>query len=173
MGGYVALEYLRQYAPGVEGVVLANTKPQADDQVAIANRLAMAEMVLKEGVSSIAESMPKNLLSTQSVVSEAQLLTTQMIENSSIHAIASAQRAMAQRQDSCDMLPHIQLPVLAIAGDSDPLATVEQTQAWATTIPNSTMAVVPNSGHLTPLENAEAFNNHFDQWHRATISSDA
>lgn len=55
----------------------------------------------------------------------------------------------ADWQQACfDRLPHLGLPVHFVWGDADPIFTWEWGQAWAASIPGSTVDRIENAGHF-------------------------
>jgi pimeloyl-ACP methyl ester carboxylesterase len=65
---------------------------------------------------------------------------------------------MAARPDRSALLPHITVPTLIIAGDSDTLIDPVQSSNMARSIPGSTLMTIPGAGHLANLEEPEKFN---------------
>jgi len=60
-------------------------------------------------------------------------------------------------------LASLQVPVNIIAAEQDQMVSLKALQNMAASIPNSTLQVVANSGHMLPLEQpetlAELLNN--------------
>ena len=80
-----------------------------------------------------------------------------MINAATPQGIAAVSRGMAQRADSTDLLATIAFPTLVIAGEQDALTPPNVAQEYASNIPNAQFAVIPNAGHLSNLEQPEAF----------------
>jgi len=160
MGGYVVLEYWRQFSRNLRGLILSNTKPTADNAEAKANRIAMAKQALEQGSWAAVEPMFAKLLSEQSLAAQPELveLVQAMMKTAAPAAIAAAQTAMAERRDFTDQLHAIRVPTLIVAGEVDPIAPAEEGRKWASLIPDSRFTVVSGTAHLSPLENAAAFN---------------
>jgi pimeloyl-ACP methyl ester carboxylesterase len=73
-------------------------------------------------------------------------------------------------KDTRDLLPHIDVPTLVLWGDDDrrsPLHVAEQLHA---AIPGAELAIIPNAGHVSNMEQPEAFNTHV---RRFCLQSDA
>ena len=160
MGGYVALEYWRMYANELRGLILCNTKPTADDEAGKAGRRAMAQKALTHGTWSAVEPMFAKLLSEQTIDSQPEIvaLVKSMMQSVSPATLAAAQNAMAQRRDFTELLPAIRLPTLVVAGESDAIAPADDALVWASKIPNASIAIIPHTAHLSPLEDPTAFN---------------
>ena len=51
-----------------------------------------------------------------------------------------------------------------VGGEGDALASVDVAEAMAKAIPGARLEVVPDAGHVTNLENPEAFNRAFSEF---------
>ena len=160
MGGYVALEYWRQFSNQLRGLILCNTKPTADDETGKAGRRAMAQKALAHGTWSAVEPMFAKLLSKRTIESQPEIvaLVKSMMQTVSPATVSAAQNAMAERRDFTDQLPAIRVPTLVVAGESDVIAPADDAQVWASKIPNARIAVIPQTAHLSPLEDPTTFN---------------
>jgi pimeloyl-ACP methyl ester carboxylesterase len=65
---------------------------------------------------------------------------------------------MAQRRDFTELLSTIHIPTLVVAGQADAIAPAADAEAWASKIPNASFTVIPNTAHLSPLEDPTTFN---------------
>ncbi len=122
MGGYVLLAFYRKYADRVKGMVLADTKAQADTPEGKAGRFQMAQIAYKQGPSAIADIMIRKLLSPVTIQSKPEIVQRikTMIEGNQISGIAGDLMAMAERPDSLPFLKQITCPTQIIVGDSWP-----------------------------------------------------
>lgn len=162
MGGYVAFAFYRKYAAMVQGVILANTRAEADNEEAKKNRKALADLVIQEGPLAVAEQMPPKLLGKTSQAQKPELTShvKQMIAASSIQGIANASLGMAFRPDSNSTLSTISCPTLILVGDEDTLTPVEMAKNMQRQIKNSELHIIAKAGHLSNLEQPGKFNNH-------------
>ena len=48
---------------------------------------------------------------------------------------------------------------LLIVGEHDKISTVDEMRSIADAIPDSQLAVIPDAGHMSPLENPQAANS--------------
>ncbi len=161
MGGYVAFEYWRRYATHLLGMILANTKPEADTPEARTAREQMSIVAQKSGSWEAVSAMLPKLLTAHQLKERgpAYLATEQMLRACSIEAVCHAQQALAGRADFIIKLPAIGTPTLVITGSDDVIAPPAATRKWAAVIPNSSCHVIPSAAHLTPLEAPDEFNN--------------
>jgi pimeloyl-ACP methyl ester carboxylesterase len=160
MGGYVAFALFR-HAPGyVRGLVLADTRSQADTPEGVAGRKRMLELVKEKGPAAIADEMIPKLLGehTRQARPEIADQVRHLIMASSADAIADAITALMTRPDSTDLLPTIHCPTLIIVGEEDTLTPPALSEQMYKAIAGSEYVLVPKAGHLTNLEQPDAFN---------------
>ena len=160
LGGYVALAFLRHHADRVSGLVLLDTKATADGDQARGDRLKMAERVLAEGNDFVPEVMLPKLLGETTrehrpeVVSEVAAL----IREQTPQAIAGAQRGMAARAATTDVLASVKVPTLVVTGEEDALTGPEVGRDLAAGIPGARFLLVEEAGHLVNVEQPEIVN---------------
>ncbi len=154
MGGYVAFELWRTARTRIAGLILANTRAEADTPEAAANRRTLAERLRTEG--NVLADRPPPLLSPDAPV-ELQEQVRSWIADQPPHAIAAAALGMAERPDASIDLPGIDVPTLVITSDADALIPREISAPMADVIPGSRLEVMEGAGHLTVLERPEAF----------------
>jgi pimeloyl-ACP methyl ester carboxylesterase len=159
MGGYVAFAFLRKYSQRVKGLILADTRPGADTAEGRANRENVARVAETQGTGAIANLQLPKLISenTRQQHPEVEARIRQMINAATPQGIAAASRGMAQRADSTDLLAAITCPTLVLVGEQDILTPPNVAQDYASNIPNAQFVVIPNAGHLSNLEQPEAF----------------
>ena len=159
MGGYAAFAFLRKYPQRVAGLILADTRPGVDTPEAQANRENVARIAETQGTGAIADLQVPRLLSeyTRKHHPEVEARVRQLIDEATPQGIAAASRGMAQRADSTDLLAGITCPTLVIVGEQDALIPPAVTQEYASRIPGAQFAVIPQAGHLSNLEQPEAF----------------
>jgi 3-oxoadipate enol-lactonase len=160
MGGYAAFAMVRRHPQRLRGLVLADTKAGADTDEARRNRSLLAERVLKEGAEAAAEVMVPKLLgpSTQRDRPPVVARVRAMILGNPPRGIADALHGLASRADSTSTLREVRVPTLVVCGDEDSLTPVEEAEALQRGIPGSRLALIPQAGHLSNLENPAAFN---------------
>ncbi len=160
MGGYVAFQFWRKYASRLRGLVLCDTRAVADTPEGAAARHAMVEQMLHSGPDVVAQAMLPRLFARQTAQEHPELMERwlQKIRATAPEGMAAALRGMAGRPDVRNDLPRIEVPTLVIVGEHDAISTVDEMRAMAEAIPGSQCVVIPNSGHVTSLENPAAFN---------------
>ena len=160
MGGYVALAFWEMFRDRLRSLVLCDTRAKADTPQAAADRLAMADRVLAEGLTPLADSMLPKLLGRESRQSRPALVESlrQMILNARPEGVAAAARGMAERPDMTGRLGEIRCGVLVVVGAEDAISTPEEMRSIGAAIPGSRVVVIPAAGHMSPMEQPEAVN---------------
>ena len=164
MGGYIALRFVEKFAARLRALVLCDTRAAADSPEAAANRRKMADAALKEGAEMVAGAMLPKLFCPKTALEKPDLpaATRRVIVSTKPGAIAAAQRGMAVRPDSTALLPAIRTPTLVAVGAEDAISPVEEMRGMAAAIPGAEFVVIPDAGHMAPLENPTAFNAALD-----------
>jgi pimeloyl-ACP methyl ester carboxylesterase len=75
----------------------------------------------------------------------------------STDGIVAGLQALRDRPDARPWLSSINVPTLLVFGDQDPLAPPEVIQTLQNGIPQVQLATIQNAGHLSNLEQPEAF----------------
>jgi len=160
MGGYVSLSFFRNYPHCVRAMVLADTRASADTAEGRERRLQSAERAETAGGRAIAQDMIPLLLghTTRGNRPDVVERVRAMIEANSPVGIAGAQRGMAERRDSTDLLPAINLPTLILVGDEDTITNVGEAQDLSVAIRGARFRVLEGAGHLSNIESPQAFN---------------
>lgn len=161
MGGYVAMAFLRRHPGRLRGLLLVDTKAGADSKEARGNRLRMADELDADPESPVLlEQVLPTLIGETTVRSRvmAHGRVRGFVQSAPAYAAAWAQRAMADRPDSFDALRTVDVPALVVVGDEDGISPLSEAQAMVDALPDAELAVLPQSGHLTPIEVPDAFN---------------
>jgi len=160
MGGYLLFAFYRKYSARVKGMILADTRAQADTDEGKAGRFQMAQTAYKHGPSAIADLMIPKLLSPATIQTRPEIVQNvrSMIEGNQISGIAGDLLAMAERPDSVPLLQQIACPTQIIVGELDQATPPADAALMANQIPNARLAIIPNAAHLANLEQPAAFN---------------
>ena len=160
MGGYIAFEFWRRYPERVSALVLANTRAAADSEAVRRNRNdAIAKVELGETSAVIDGLMPKLLApDSETVMPRVREHLRTMMESVSPQGMIGALAAMRDRPDSTDTLSSITVPTLVIAGSDDQIIPVDEARSMAQQIPGAQFTVIPEAGHIAPLEQPIATN---------------
>ncbi|WP_344976028.1 alpha/beta fold hydrolase [Streptosporangium fragile] len=160
MGGYVTMALCRRHPDRVRGVILASTKATADPEAVRVNRERIAAAVLDAGPAILLEEVLPGLVGRTTAQRRAMVFgrVRGLVQSAPPAAVAWAQRAMAARPDSLDTLRGLEVPALVIAGEEDELIPLATAEAMVDAVPDGRLAVIEKAGHLSAVEQPEAFN---------------
>jgi pimeloyl-ACP methyl ester carboxylesterase len=158
MGGYVALALAGRHPERVAGLALVDTKAEADGGPARDNRERIARTVAGDTGTRAVLPMLDTLLGPVTRTDRPDIVAAVRgaMLRCSAEAVAWAQRAMAARADSTDLLPRLRVPAAVVVGEDDAVTGPDLARAMAAALPDAVLTVVPRSGHLSPLERPDA-----------------
>jgi 3-oxoadipate enol-lactonase len=157
MGGYITFALYRRAAQRFRAMVLADTRPEADTEEARAGRVAMQQSVREKGAAAAADAMVPKLLGPHST-SPVRDRVRELILSNGAPGIIDALEALKTRPDSTATLALITCPTLIIVGQDDAVTPVAVADAMRERIAAATKAVIPAAGHLSNVEQPQAFN---------------
>lgn len=160
MGGYVALQFARRHPGRLAKLILCDTRAVADTPEAAKARRELAEKVLREGQAVAAEAMTPKLFgkTTRERRPEVVDAVRRMILSNPPAGIAAALEGMAVRPDMRSFLAEIHCPTLLLVGEEDSISPKEEMKAMAEQIRGSRFVVIPEAGHMAPMEDPDAAN---------------
>ena len=161
MGGYVAFAFVRRHAERLRGLVLADTKAEAEDAAGRANRDRMIEFAAHNPASALIEQLLPKLVSLQTPVRHPEVLIElrQMASEQSTDGMIGALQAMRDRPDSTPVLDTITVPAMVLVGKDDALTPPDAAQRMASRIAGARLVVIDGAGHMSNLEQPIAFND--------------
>jgi pimeloyl-ACP methyl ester carboxylesterase len=160
MGGYVTLAFVRKYPERLRGLILADTRADADSAEARSNRDRLVVFARSNPARAVAGQLLPKLLSEATrerrpeVVAEVERLAAAQ----SAAGLVGALQAMRDRPDSTDLLRRVTVPTLVVVGAADALTPPALAQAMVQALPDARLATIEWAGHLANLEQPEAFN---------------
>lgn len=166
MGGYVALEFARQFPDRLAGLILADTRADADSDDAKQARDEMIEFAQSHTGKDVAEKMLPKLLGETTrahnlaVARRARELAMPLTG----HNAANMIRAMKHRRDSTEFLGEIAVPTLVVGGEEDAVSAPEYMAQMTAQIPGARHETIRGAGHLSNLEAPESFNAALREW---------
>ena len=151
LGGYVAFEFFRMNTDLVRGLVLSNTRAEADSEDEKQKREVFAEDALARGADAAIERLYSNFVSERTEPSIA-IDFREWISQAKPEAIATALRAMARRTDSRELLPLITVPTLVISGERDVMMRTTTMRQMASKIEDASLVEIPDAAHISAAE---------------------
>ncbi len=161
MGGYVALSLYRNHPNIFAGLMLANTKASADTAEGKQKRMTMVDSLKKSlDLSPVIDTHIEKFFTEETRQNNKNLVNQveHLMQDSTVAGVIQAQKAMAERADSNELLPQMDFPVTVVSGDSDELISVSLAEEMANKIPNAKLEIIPGAAHLSNMEKPEKFN---------------
>ncbi|MBI3603814.1 MAG: alpha/beta fold hydrolase [Nitrospirae bacterium] len=160
MGGYLLFAFHRKYPERIKGLVFCDTRAEADTPEVVAWRFALAQRVYKEGAKAVVADMGPKLLSASAYQAKPDLVQriATISLSTQISGIVGDLMAIAERPDSSQDLSDIDCPTLVLVGDGDVLTSPDENRRIAEGIKGARFEIIPSAGHLSNLEQPEAFN---------------
>ena len=165
MGGYLAFEILRRAPERIAKLALLDTsaRPDAPEQAERRHRfMAMAD---KDGIDPVMAAYMPIFVHPDRIADTALVGgLNEMARRLGISAFMNQQKAMLGRPDSRPELGTIRMPTLVLCGRQDALTPLAMHEELAAGIPDATLVVVEDSGHMTPLERPQAVTAVLRYW---------
>lgn len=171
MGGYIAWEFVRRHAVRLRALILCDTRAAPDSPEAVANRLKLADDVVRLGPELVANAMLPRLFAPNTTAHRPEWgrELRQVMLATNPQGIAAASRGMAERGDARLLLPTIDCSTLVIVGEHDVISPPAEMRDIATAIPHSVFQIIADAGHLAPLEQPLATNAAIRQFLASTL----
>jgi pimeloyl-ACP methyl ester carboxylesterase len=163
MGGYAAFALLRRAPSYVSGLVLADTRAEADAPAGVEARKRMLQLIADRASSAadaVADEMIPKLLGATTVASRPSAgdELRALIRSTDGDRIADAVRVLMTRPDSTPLLGSIHVPTLILVGAEDTLTPPANSESMHRAIAGSELHVISSAGHLSSWEQPDAFN---------------
>lgn len=165
MGARVALEVWRKAPQRVERLALADTgthpvRPGERDA-----RLALRTLGEESGAAALVDAWLPPMLG-QAALHDAHIrgLLRQMCLAAGVATYTRQIDALLNRPDAQAVLPTITCPTMILVGAEDRWSPVAQHAELADAISGSRLRIVPDAGHMAPVENPDAFNAYLCEW---------
>lgn len=156
MGGYVSLAFAARHGQRLHSLILADTKAAADSPEARQSRVGAISLVESEGVGAMLDRQIPRLLSANA--SDALRAKVRRLGEQAPATVIAGIRALRDRPDRTPELASISVPTLLVVGTDDVLSPPAEAEDMAARIPHTRVVLVPGAGHLSNLENPDAFN---------------
>jgi pimeloyl-ACP methyl ester carboxylesterase len=161
MGGYVSLRGVERNTERVSGLVLCDTKPEADSNETKLARGASIRAIKRNGVGAYAETFLKGALSPTSLKDRSLVeAAAKIIRQNHALGLCGTLLALAGRTDTTSFLPKIKVPTLILVGEQDTITPPAHSQRMHSLVQNSELHIIPQAGHMSNMENPTTFNTH-------------
>jgi pimeloyl-ACP methyl ester carboxylesterase len=168
MGGYIALQIVRQAADRVAKLALLDTGPRADTGEATAKRrtnIALAESGRFDDV--IGPQFPLYVHPSRADDAALKADYLAMCRDTGPQAYVRQQNAIMNRADQRALLPSIRCRTLVLVGEQDEATPPALSEEMAGAIPGAALVKVADCGHLSTLERPDAVTKAMVAWMEA------
>ncbi len=160
MGGYISLRAVERAQEKLGGLILCDTKSFPDDDTAKLKRANGIKQINKEGLAKFCEATIPNTFA-DSTLKERKWLYEEILHRAITYdptGVKGCMLAMLSRTDTTSFLEKITIPTLIICGEHDKLTPPLVMKDIHNKIKNSELVIIPEAGHMAPVENPEAVN---------------
>jgi pimeloyl-ACP methyl ester carboxylesterase len=167
MGGYVALEIMRLAPERVSRLALLDTRARSDTPEETARRRGLLELSAKGEFRGVTPRLLPLLIHPDRLADDALtgvVMVMAMAEAVGREGFFRQQQALIAREDRRDLLGTIAVPTLVLCGREDALTPLAMHLELAAAIREATLVVIPNCGHLAPLERPQAVTRQLLGW---------
>jgi len=162
MGGYIALHAIKRFPERFGALILADTQCIADNAEAKEKRFKAIEKIEADGVFDFNDGFIKKVFHKDSFEHKKELVEDirNVIFSNSEHVMKQGLIAIAERSETCSILDTINVPTLIVCGREDEVTPLVQSEMMFASIKGSVLSVIDHAGHVSNLEQPDAFNKH-------------
>ncbi|GAB3252337.1 alpha/beta hydrolase [Chitinimonas naiadis] len=164
MGGYVALEMMRQAPERVLALALLDTTARPDTPEATDSRRKLMQLASRDFPAVTESLLPKLLHPSQLNDAGLVKLIGAMAQGVGIDAFLRQQRAIMGRIDSRPFLRDIHCPTLVLCGRDDVITPVAWHEEIADGIDGAYLSLIEDCGHLSALGQPQRVTEVLRQW---------
>ncbi len=160
MGGYVCWEFAAQFPEHVSRLIACNTRAAGDTLATAKARRLSAQYVRDKGTAALLADMLTRLIAPQTI-DESPLVVANIqaiMQIASPESVSATLLALADRSDNRPLLPKLKFPILVVAGEFDVITPADEMRKMSTTLDHAKFTIVPECGHLPPMEQPDRFN---------------
>lgn len=165
MGGYVALEVIRQARDRVTKLALLDTSARADTPEQTQKRRDFISLAERGRFLGVSDALSATFVHP-SRLADAKLveIVKQMAKNIGKEAFIRQERAIMSRADSLPLLRNIACPTLVLCGRQDALTPLQRHEEIAEAVPGAVLEIIENCGHLSTLERPVEVSAALKRW---------
>ena len=168
MGGYIALEIMRQ-APGrVAKLALLDTGARDDPPAIQERRRGLIARAEAGGFDEIIDAQfPLYVHPSRANDAALKAVYLAMCRAVGAQAYVRQQKAIMARADSRPLLPSIRCPTLVLVGAQDEATPPNLSEEIAAAVPGARLIKIAECGHLSTLEQPDAVSQALAEWMRS------
>lgn len=161
MGGYISLRAMERIQDKFSGLILCDTKSDADDNAGKLKRAAGIKQINFGDFDNFIETFVQICFSEKFIKeheSEYRDVVNRSKKNNPL-GVKGSLLAMAGRTDTTESLSKFMLPTLVICGSEDKISPPGVMKSLAERIPDSSFVLIEGAGHMTPIEEPKQVNS--------------
>ncbi len=161
MGGFLTLRAIERNPARFRALVLANTRSAADSNESKVRRTDALKTIKSKGLAAFADGFLKSAVSPATLQGKPELMKTlkgMVTTTNTVSGVSEGLFALMSRTDTTESLSLIKVPTLILVGLDDAVTPIANAKVLHDAIAGSKMEVIPEAGHMSPIENPEAFN---------------
>jgi pimeloyl-ACP methyl ester carboxylesterase len=160
MGGWLCLEIMRAAPERVIKLCLLNTTARSDSEEKRMKRESMIQQAKQGLFREVVKELVEKFVHNPDLKADVEKMFLNVGKESFIHQ----EQAMVRRNDVQSILPTIQCPVLTIHAMQDRVFSLEEHKEMVDQIRNAKLALVEDSGHMSPMEEPQAITSLLRYW---------
>lgn len=161
MGGAIAMRFHELFPQRVLGLVICNSRSEADTNELIYWREEAIKQLQTVGIEPFVNDFMKKIVCEETLSTKPDLVAflQKMIRDNNPINLARVFLAQAARPDMTDRLDNCKKPALIIGSSLDTLTPAHLMEPMHKRLVKSSFEVIEGCGHLSNLEKPEAFNS--------------
>jgi pimeloyl-ACP methyl ester carboxylesterase len=165
MGGYLALEIVRQAPSRVARLALLDTSARPDTHEATQRRRALIAAAEAGDLDAVHSALWPRLVHADRLGDAAlEHLVREMLRETGAEAFVRQQRAIMGRMDSRQTLAAIACPTLVLVGAQDAITPPDMAREMTDAIQGAKLVTVRECGHLATLERPAEVSQALTDW---------
>ena len=166
LGGYIALTAIDKYPERFDALILSDTQCIADSPEMKGKRMKAIAGIQENGVATYVEESIKHLFAPASFTTNKSAVNAVrgMMEKTAAASLCSTLKALSERNETCDTLEKIAVPVLILVGKEDTVTPPAAAAFMHEKIQGSFLYTIEHAGHVANMENPSEFNKQLIQF---------
>jgi pimeloyl-ACP methyl ester carboxylesterase len=165
MGGYIAFEIMRQASERVAKLALLDTGARAEAPEQTERRKVAIDLAKSGRYAEVVDIVfPIYVHRKRHDDAALKRIVRAMAEDTGAEAFLRQQQAIIHRPDSRPGFGAIRCPTLVLVGDDDQATPLELSREIAAGIAGSRLVIIPESGHLSTLEQPQRVTAALVDW---------
>ncbi len=171
MGGRIALEIYRLAPSRTRRLALLSTGVHPVSEGEPEKRATLQAIGHEQGFAALVDAWLPPMIAPQNRDDESIVGPLRAMCLDQGQAAFDAQvQALLTRDDAANLLPGIACPTLVMTGEHDVWSPPSQHEAIAAAIPNATLSIIADAGHMLTVEQPTAVNDAIATWLARPVS---